>query len=429
MSVRIEKILGHLASEKPHSVTCNPTAGGLGQVGTKSDDDVVIVSALRTAIGRAGKGNFRETTPDILLTAVLQAVIKQSGIKPEIIGDVCVGNVQQGGSYAGPARMAMFPAGIPYSVPVHAVNRQCSSGLQAVAIIANAIKAGQIDVGIGAGVESMTFGGGVSKDSKQEPPPVNLKAIMSSPMAKDCMIPMGMTSENVAERYGITRKQQDEMAVSSHNKALAAQKAGRFVKEIVPVKTSITTPEGKKDVTVTEDDGPRETTLEGLAKLKTVFKKDGTTTAGSSSQVSDGAAAVLLMRRSKAHELQVPILACFRGFQVVGVEPAVMGIGPAEAIPAVLKATGTNIADIDIFELNEAFASQAVYCAQKLNIPSHKINPNGGAIALGHPLGCTGARQIATLLSELHRTHKKLGVVSMCIGTGMGAAALLEAEF
>jgi len=421
-------VCGHFAPSSASSLMQPAQTAALGQPGKKSADDVVIVSALRTAIGRANKGNFKDTTPDVLLSAVLSGVLKQSGVKPELIGDICVGNVQLGGAYAGPARMAMFPAGLPYSVPLSAVNRQCSSGLQAVANIASAIKAGTIDVGIGAGVESMTAGGGVSKDGKVEPPPVNLKAIMSNKYAKDCLIPMGVTSENVAERYGVTRAQQDELAVLSHTRALQAQKAGRFKKEIVPVSTSFVTPEGKKDIVVTDDDGPRETTLEGLAKLKTVFKANGTTTAGTSSQVSDGAAAVLLMRRSKAEELKIPIIGSIKGFSVVGVEPSVMGIGPAEAIPAVLKQTGLSTKDIDIFELNEAFASQAVYCVQKLGLNMDKVNPNGGAIALGHPLGCTGARQVATLLSELHRTGKKLGVVSMCIGTGMGAAAVFEAE-
>jgi len=191
---------------------------------------------------------------------------------------------------------------------------------------------------------------------------------------------------------------------------------------------TVTTDGNKKEVTVSEDDGPRETTLEGLAKLKPAFKATGSTTAGTSSQVSDGAAAVLLMRRSKAQELKAPIIGSMKGFSVVGCEPSIMGVGPAYAIPAVLQQTGLSVNDIDVFELNEAFASQAVYCAQKLGLNPEKVNPNGGAIALGHPLGCTGARQIATLFSELQRTHKKLGVVSMCIGTGMGAAAVFEAE-
>merc|ERR1712151_970758 len=206
--------------------------------------------------------------------------------------------------------------------------------------------------------------------------------------------------------------------------ALAAQAAGKFKSEIVPVEIDV---DGKK-VVIDADDGPRKTTLEGLKGLKTVFKKDGTVTAGTASQVSDGAAAVLLMRRSKADELGVKPIGVFRGAKVVGVDPDVMGIGPAEAIPAVLNATGLTMDDIDIFEINEAFAAQAVMCVQKLGVPAEKLNPSGGAIALGHPLGATGARQVGTLLHELKRTGKKTGVVSMCIGTGMGMAAVFEAE-
>jgi len=234
----------------------------------------------------------------------------------------------------------------------------------------------------------------------------------------------------VAARMNITRQQQDEFALLSHEKALKAQAAGHFDDEIIPVSTSVVHPtDGKQAIVVTKDDGPRKSTLEGLGKLRTVFKKvGGTVTAASSSQVSDGAAAVLLMRRSKAKELGLPILGSMRGYQVVGVQPDEMGVGPAVAIPAVLKATGLSIDQIDVFEINEAFASQAVYCVQKLGIPLEKVNPLGGAIALGHPLGCTGARQVATLLHELRRKGKKLGVVSMCIGTGMGAAAVFEAE-
>merc|ERR1712159_267924 len=221
---------------------------------------------------------------------------------------------------------------------------------------------------------------------------------------------------------------QDRMAVDSHTKALRAQASNRFQDEIVPVKTIIEDSDGnEKEIVVTKDDGPRKgTTLEKLAKLRTVFKKDGTTTAGNASQVSDGAAAVFLMRRSKAQELGLKILGSFRGFKTVGVLPDEMGVGPAVAIPALLKDTGVSIGSVDIFEINEAFASQAVYCVKKLGIPMEKVNPNGGAIALGHPLGCTGARQVATLLAELQRTGGKLGVISMCIGTGMGAAGLFE---
>eukprot|EP00928_Gymnodinium_smaydae_P053168 TRINITY_DN3721_c0_g2_i1.p1 TRINITY_DN3721_c0_g2~~TRINITY_DN3721_c0_g2_i1.p1 ORF type:complete len:465 (+),score=134.01 TRINITY_DN3721_c0_g2_i1:193-1395(+) len=399
----------------------------MGAIGTKSPDDVVIVSALRTPIGRAKKGGFKDTMPDDLLKATLEGVVKQSGIDPKVVGDVVVGNVQLGGAYAGPARMAQLRAGFPVDVPIHSVNRQCSSGLQAVAHVANAIRGGMIDVGIGAGVESMTQGGAPGGGA---PPPVNLNELMANKLAKDCLVPMGVTAENVASRYGITREEQDKMGVESHKKALAAQAAGKFKDEIVPVKVTVQDEKGnEKQIVVDADEGPRPTTLEGLQKLKTVFKKEGgTVTAGTASQVSDGAAAVLMMRRSKAAELGLKPLGVYRGAKVCGCEPDEMGVGPAVAIPELLNASGLKVDDIDVYEINEAFAAQALYCVKKLGVPEDKLNPNGGAIALGHPLGATGARQVATLMSELKRTNKKLGVVSMCIGTGMGMAALFEAE-
>merc|ERR1711920_1058036 len=299
-------------------------------------------------------------------------------------------------------------------------------GLQAVASVAASIRAGVIDVGIGGGVESMSMynmmsGMDLSKLSKQ---------ILNNSAASDCMIPMGITSENVAEEWKIPREKQDNLAVASHSKAVAAQKAGRFDSEIVPVKTTVKDKEGNaKEVTISKDEGPREgTTLEGLSKLKPAFKKGGSTTAGNASQVSDGAALVLLARRSVAKEMGLPILARMRSFAVVGVEPKLMGIGPAYAIPAALEKAGLKTSDIDIYEINEAFASQATMSIEHLNIPLEKVNPKGGAMALGHPLGCTGARQIATLLPELQRTNTKQGVVSMCIGTGMGAASVIENE-
>lgn len=429
---RLSTLLGHVSPEQKQAdtrtVRRNKTAAA--GVGSKSPDDVVVCTALRTAIGRARKGSFRNTTPDTLLRAVLEATVSKSSVPVEVLGDIVVGNVQLGGSYAGPARMAQFCAGIPETVPLSAVNRQCSSGLQAIANVANSIKAGQIVAGIGAGVESMTHGGGVAK-MDGPPPPIDFSAVGDNKLARDAMIPMGITSEIVAERYGITREQQDHLASLSHTKALRAQAEGRFAAEIIPVATTIEDKETgeEKDITVVQDDGPRKgSTTEKLATLRTVFKPDGTTTAGNSSQVSDGAAAVLLMRRSKAEELGMPIIAAYRGFQVVGVMPDEMGIGPAVAIPAVLQECGLSVDDIDVYEINEAFASQATYCIQKLGIPLEKVNPNGGAIALGHPLGMTGARMAATLIHELRRTGKRLGVVSMCIGTGMGAAAVFEAE-
>ncbi|NWZ90119.1 THIKB thiolase, partial [Nesospiza acunhae] len=274
--------------------------------------------------------------------------------------------------------------------------------------------------------------------------------MMDNPKARDCLIPMGITSENVAEKFGVSRKKQDAFALASQQNSLAlhlqniltfhtlffyftraakAQQMGLFKTEIVPVKTTIADNEGnKKTITVHQDEGIRpSTTLEGLAKLKPAFKEDGSTTAGNASQVSDGAAAVLLAKRSKAAQLGLPVLGVLRSFAVVGVPPDVMGIGPAYAIPVAVEKAGLTLNDIDIYEINEAFASQAVYCVEKLGIPMEKVNPLGGAIALGHPLGCTGARQVVTLLNELKRRGKRAyGVVSMCIGTGMGAAAVFE---
>lgn len=241
--------------------------------------------------------------------------------------------------------------------------------------------------------------------------------VAALPAAADCQIPMGITSENVAAEYKITREQQDQLAALSHQKAATAQREGRFRDEIVSV--------GGVDA----DDGIRpDTTAARLAKLKASFRDNGSTTAGNSSQVSDGAAAVLLMRRATAQRLRLPVLGKLVGYRVAGVPPRVMGIGPAVAIPAVLSQCGLGVADIGVFELNEAFASQAAYCIQTLKLPLGKVNPKGGAIALGHPLGATGARQIATLLPEMRRQRVKYGVVSMCIGTGMGAAAVIENE-
>jgi len=392
---------------------------------SKNDDDVVIVSAYRTAITRARKGGFRETQPDAMLAAVLKATVERTGVDGKQIGDIIVGNVLQGGAGAMTARMAQFVAGIGYEAPLQAINRQCSSGLQAVATVANAIKAGEYDMGIGAGVESMTV------NSMMDVAPKELsEAIFSSKEAQDCMMPMGITSENVAAKYNITREMQDQMACESHAKAAAAQKAGYFDDEIIPVETTVTDKDGEeKTITVSQDDGIRPTTtMASLAKLKPAFDENGSTTAGTASQVSDGAAAVLLARRSVAVAAGLPIIGKFLSFSANGVPPEIMGIGPAASIPPALKKAGLTMADIDIFEINEAFASQATMVVKELNVPKEKLNPKGGAIALGHPLGATGARQIATLMTELKRTGGKYGVVSMCIGTGMGAAGVFVRE-
>jgi len=430
---RVQKLAQHLSTGlqvEQQGLRTQETAakqvGVFGKVGSKSPDDVVIVSAKRTAIARARKGGFKDTKPDDLLMEAFKEIVKD--IDPALVEDISCGNVQTVGAYSLPARTAALRANIPHTASIRSVNRQCSSGLQAIADIASDIKAGYIEVGIGAGVESMTNGGNPSDPSSL--PPMDLNEIFQHPVASQCLTPMGVTSENVAAKFNISREQQDKLAVSSHEKALRAQAAGKFKDEIIPVKVTVEDAEGnEKEIVVDKDEGPREgTTMEGLAKLKAVFKKGGSTTAGNASQVSDGAAAALLMKRSKAEELGLPILGVFRGYKVAGCPPEIMGIGPAVAIPALLEDTGTTIKDIDVFEINEAFASQATYCVEKLGVPADKLNPNGGAIALGHPLGMTGARMTATLLHELKREKKKLGIVSMCIGTGMGAAALYESE-
>ncbi|XP_051129380.1 3-ketoacyl-CoA thiolase 2, peroxisomal [Andrographis paniculata] len=388
-------------------------------------DDVVIVAAHRSALCKSKRGGFKDTYPDDLLAPVLRALIEKTNVNPSEVGDIVVGTVLAPGSQrASECRMAAFYAGFPETVPVRTVNRQCSSGLQAVADVAAAIKAGFYDIGIGAGLESMTINPMAWEGS------VNPR-VESMVEAQNCLLPMGITSENVANRFGVTRQEQDQAAVESHRKAAAATASGKFKDEIIPVKTKLVDPKSgdEKEVTISVDDGIRaNTTVADLGKLKPVFKKDGSTTAGNSSQVSDGAGAVLLMKRRVAMEKGLPILGVFRTFVAVGVDPAIMGIGPAVAIPAAVKAAGLELGDIDLFEINEAFASQFVYCRKKLELDPEKINVNGGAMAIGHPLGATGARCVATLLHEMKRRGKdcRFGVISMCIGTGMGAAAVFE---
>eukprot|EP00924_Labyrinthula_sp_SR-Ha-C_P006289 snap_masked-scaffold_31-processed-gene-2.40-mRNA-1 protein AED:0.04 eAED:0.04 QI:0/-1/0/1/-1/1/1/0/431 len=429
MTSRINRLSKQLLD--PNQTSAGSQASVYGQVGTSSPEDIVVVAAKRTPIARAKKGGFKDTTPDDLLVAVFENVVKESGINPKEIDEVLVGNVQLPGAYALQARTAMLRANLPVAATASTVNRQCSSGLQAVASIASNIKSGYIDVGIGAGVEAMTLGGKPGDPTSVGP--FNINATMANKSARDCLTPMGITSETVAARYGVSRAEQDEFAVLSHNNSLKAQSVGRFNDEIVPVKVTVEDKEGnEKEIVVSQDEGPRKgTTIEGLGKLRPVFKKDGSTTAGNASQVSDGAAAVLLMKRSKAKELGMDILGTFRGYKVVGVNPDEMGIGPAVAIPALLEDTNVGLNDVDVYEINEAFASQAVYCVRKLGIDISKVNPNGGAISLGHPLGMTGARMVATLLHELKKrkaegTKANLGCVSACVGTGMGVAALFE---
>ncbi|KAJ2333880.1 3-ketoacyl-CoA thiolase with broad chain length specificity [Coemansia sp. RSA 2681] len=416
-SARLGQVASHLTGDKAPRT----------QIGVKNPDDVVIVQALRTPITRAGKGGFKDTTSEYLLGTILRGLVERTGIDPALVEDICVGNVCPPAGGATTARMAALYAGFPHTTCVQTVNRQCSSGLQAVVHIAHAIQSGMIDVGIGAGVESMTQFYGPK--NKMIPDTIS-DEVMAAPQAADCLTPMGFTSENVAKDFGIPRSKQDAFAALSHQRAARAQKEGHFDAEIYPVKTTITDKDGnEQEIVVSRDDGVRaEATAESLSKLRPAFSADGFTTAGNASQVSDGAAAVLLMKRSKALELRLPIQGKLIASAVAGVPPRIMGVGPAYAVPAVLKKTGLTIDQLDIVELNEAFASQSVYSMEKLGLDINKVNPKGGAIAFGHPLGCTGARQISTLLTELKRQNKRIGCTTMCIGGGYGMAAVFESE-
>ncbi|KAL8744810.1 MAG: hypothetical protein Q9190_002982 [Brigantiaea leucoxantha] len=390
--------------------------------------DIVITCALRTPLTRGGKGGFKDTAASDLLAHALSSLISRSGVPASLIEDIAVGNVLAPGAGATEFRAAALVAGIPESAAVHAVNRQCSSGLQAVVDIANAIKAGMIDVGVGAGVESMSsqYGPGAVSEFSE--------LLEGDEEARNCKVPMGVLSEGMAEDKGISREVQDRFAVESFKKAERAQREGRFAGEIVGMKVKWTDPktEEEKEVLVDKDDGIRAgMTIEGMAKIKPAFKKGGSIHAGNASQISDGAAAVLMMRRDTAERLGQKVVGKFVASSVVGVKPLLMGIGPWKAIPVALEKAGISKEDVDVFEINEAFASQCVWCIRELGLDETKreqVNPNGGAIAFGHPLGCTGARQVSTLFNELGRTGKKIGVTSMCVGTGMGMAAVWVKE-
>ncbi|KAM0683986.1 3-ketoacyl-CoA thiolase with broad chain length specificity [Mitosporidium daphniae] len=379
-----------------------------------SDNDVVICGAVRTPLQRAYKGKFKELHPEDLLAAALKGLVRKTGINPNAIQDIAVGTVLTPGGGATAARMAAFSAGFPETCSIMTVNRQCSSGLQAIAAIASSITSGQIDIGIGAGMESMSRNYGDFSSLSFSTDVMN-----SCDQASDCLMPMGETAEIVAESFGVDRQAQDRFSLCSHQKAARAQQQGLFAEEIIPIDN------------VTDDDGIRlQATIESLSALKPAFRPPplGTATAGNSSQITDGAAAVLLARRSTARALGLVILARFCSYAVVGVPPRVMGVGPAYAIPVAVKRASLTLQDIGIFEINEAFASQILYCIRELKIDPERVNPKGGAIAFGHPLGATGARQMATLLPEMRRQGARYGVISMCIGTGMGAAAVIALE-
>lgn len=377
---------------------------------------IVVTHAYRTAVGKAYKGSLRETRPDELLALLIQGFLEETPrLDPAAIDDVIIGcAMPEGEQGMNVGRIAALRAGIPYESPAMTMNRFCSSGLQTLATGAAHIAAGFSDIVLTGGVESMTM---VPMGGNKPAP--NPWLAEHWPEAYESM---GLTSENVAERFDVSREDQDAFALESQRRAVAAQKAGKFAEEIIPVTVSA---DGKEFLYDT-DDGPRESTLEGLAKLRPAFKVNGTSTAGNSSQMSDGAAIELLMTRERAAELGFEPLAELVTFQVAGVDPAIMGIGPSVAIPKALKAAGMALGDIGLIELNEAFASQSVYCVRELGLDPEKVNVNGGAIALGHPLGCTGAKLTATLLHEMKRRDVEYGIVSMCIGGGMGAAAIFK---
>ncbi|KAH7084316.1 Thiolase, N-terminal domain-containing protein [Paraphoma chrysanthemicola] len=414
MTERLKSIVSQIA----------PSTNGLSAITTKNPDDIVITLAVRTPLTKAKKGGFKDTLLDGIMVKTLKAVVERANIDPALVEDIACGNVSDAKA-AYYIRAATFAAGFPITTSGYSLNRFCSSGLKAVQDIANQISTGAIDVGIGMGVESMTAGGdALTREFVPE--------ILEHQLGRDCLQPMGQTSENIGNDYNISRERQDRYAAESYRRAEVAQKAGWFDDEIVPIKTQIKDPKtGElKDVTLTKDEGIRYgTTYESLSKIKPAFMPHGDKShAGNSSQLTDGAAAILLMKRSTAEKLGQPILAKYVGATVAGVPPRVMGIGPTAAIPKLLKQFNLTLDDIDLIEINEAFASMAVFCTDTLKIDPAKLNVRGGAIALGHPLGCTGARQIVTGLSEARRQKKKILLTSMCVGTGMGMAGLFVNE-
>ncbi|MGG2199188.1 MULTISPECIES: acetyl-CoA C-acyltransferase [Paenibacillus] len=388
--------------------------------------EAVIVSIARTAIGKAKKGSFAQTRAEDMGKAVLQAVVERTpGLKKEDVEDIIIGcAMPEGEQGLNFARIMSLYAGFPATVPALTVNRFCSSGLQSIAFAAERIMVGAADVLIAGGVESMSH---VPMTGFKVSP--NPKIVEQMPQV---YIGMGHTAEHVADRFGVSREDQDRFAARSHAKAAAALREGKFRDEIVPVQVKFQQVDDggrvrSRTFVFEEDEGVRaDTTLETLGKLKPAFKLGGTVTAGNASQMSDGAAAAVLMSRERAEALGLQPLATFRSFALAGVEPEIMGVGPVEAIPKALKMAGLTFADVDLFEINEAFASQCVHIIRQLELDEAKVNVNGGAIALGHPLGCTGTKLSATLIHELRRRGGGIGVVSMCIGGGMGAAGVFE---
>jgi len=396
---------------------------------TRQMQEAYVLAATRTPVGKAPRGAYRTTRPDTLLAHALTSVLAQvPAVDKARLDDVIVGcampEYEQGMNVA---RIGLLLAGLPDSVPGMTINRFCSSGLNAVSIAADRVRTGEADIVIAAGTESMSM------------IPMLGRLAMNADVFKGdenigIAYGMGLCSERVASRFGVTREAQDEFALASHRKALAAQRAGEFDAEVSPIDVVQRAPDlasgevAEQTKTIARDEGPRaDATAAGLAKLPTVFAAKGTITAGNSSQMSDGAAAAIVVSERVLRELRLAPLARWRGYAVAGVAPEMMGIGPVEAIPKALKLAGLAQHDIDWIELNEAFAAQALAVLRELDLDPARVNPLGGAIALGHPLGATGAVRTATIVHGLRRRRQKYGMVTMCVGTGMGAAGIFEA--
>jgi acetyl-CoA acyltransferase len=383
--------------------------------------EAVVVSVVRTPVGRAKRGTLVNHRPDDLAATVIAEVLRRAeDVEPEMVDDVYVGcAMPEGEQGMNVARIALLRAGLPYTVPGQTINRFCSSGLQTIALAAERIMAGFATCIIAGGTESMSM-----------VPAAGYKFAPNPWLAEnypEVYMRMGLTAERVAEEFNVNREDQDAFGYRSHIKAIEAQDAGRFDDEIVPLAFESITSHGSSQVLFDADEGPRRnTSLEAMAKLKPVFKKNGTVTAGNSSQMSDGAAAVLVMERERAESIGLKPLARFLGYAVAGVPPEIMGIGPVAAVPKVLSLAGLDLSDMDVIELNEAFAAQSLAVIRELGLDIDKVNVNGGAIALGHPLGCTGAKLTVQIIHEMLRQGHRYGLVTMCIGGGMGAAGIFE---
>ncbi|KAJ8522533.1 hypothetical protein ONZ45_g909 [Pleurotus djamor] len=409
---RVRYSLPRLSNARTASTRARPV--GLSAILQKNPDDVVITFAKRTALCKARKGQLKDTPVDEMLSALLKATFEKTGLDPSKIEDISVGTCHPP-SPLYLSRAAALAAGVPHHVPVTTVNRLCSSGLMSIRTIAHAIETGEISLGLACGVESMSL--------NPRPTPELVEGVSSNPQAYDAVQPMGWTSEMVAQDFGVPREKQDEYALISHTRANRALSEGILAEEILPIEI--------RGTTISVDDTIRPgVTRESLAGLKAAFPQwaPSTTTAGNASGIGDGAAVCVMATRERAEKEGMEIIGKWVGTTIVGVEPKHMGVGPVDAIPKILEKYGLQKEDIDLWEINEAFASQFAYCVEQLGIPMDKINVNGGSIAISHPVGMTGARQVVTGLAELRRSQGRVLCTSMCIGSGMGAAGIFVNE-